>query len=86
MMWGSNGFGFGYGGGAMGIGMVLLFGLIIFVVVMAIRGMGGRCDGTESRQKSALDILEERYAKGEIGQAEFAEKRNDLVGSGGTRG
>jgi len=78
MMWGYDGF--GYGGGAMGIGMLLFWGLIIAAIVVLARGFGGASKGSEPRlrEKTPLDILGERYAKGEIGKAEFEEKRRDL--------
>lgn len=79
MMWGYDGFGFG--GGGMGIGMLLFWGLIIVAVVLLARGFGGRSGGNEPRlrEKTALDILGERYARGEIGKAEFEEKKRDLT-------
>ena len=79
MMWGYNGYGFG--GGGMGIGMLLFWGLIIAAIVVLARGFGGKSEGGASRlrEKTALDILGERYARGEIGKAEFEEKRRDLA-------
>jgi len=81
MMWGYDGF--GYGGFGMGIGMLLFWGLIIAViVVLVVRAFGGSSRGDAPRlpEKTALDILRERYAKGEIDKAEFEQKRNDLKG------
>lgn len=80
MMWGYDGFGFGVGG--IGIGMLLFWGLIIFVVVMLARGFGGS-SGSGARvaavsDRTPLDVLGERYARGEIDKAEFAQKRSDL--------
>jgi putative membrane protein len=55
---------------------------IVFVVVLlcaAYAAIGGRRQ-TDDRAKSALEILEERYAKGEIEREEFEQKRKDLSG------
>ena len=79
MMWGYDGFGFGWGG--MGIGMLLFWALIIAVVVVLIRRLGGaRSVASEPRlrERTALDILGERYARGEIDKSEFEQKRRDL--------
>lgn len=80
MMWGYDGYGFG---GGMGIGMLLFWGLIIFAVVMLARGFGGGAGASQPRlrDKTPLDILGERYARGEIDRAEFEQKRSDLKGS-----
>ncbi len=77
-MWGYDGF--GYGGFGMGIGMLLFWGLIIAAIVVLVRGFGGSSRGNAPRlpEKTALDILRERYARGEIDKAEFDEKRRDL--------
>ncbi|OGA74172.1 MAG: hypothetical protein A3G81_12845 [Betaproteobacteria bacterium RIFCSPLOWO2_12_FULL_65_14] len=80
MMWGFDGFGFG---GGMGIGMLLFWGLIIFGIVMVARGFGGSSNAGEPKVhgKTPLDILGERYARGEIDKSEFQQKRSDLRGS-----
>jgi len=79
MMWGYDGFGFA--GGAMGIGMLLFWVLIAAVVVALIRGFGGGSSGGSEpgpRDRTPLDILGERYARGEIEKGEFEQKRHDL--------
>jgi len=35
---------------------------------------------TSRRQSSALDVLEERYARGEIDRDEYLQKKRDLTG------
>lgn len=68
-----------YGGhmGFGGFGMVLWWGLFIAGIVLLAKWLGN--DRCRSRpDKSALDILKERYARGEIEQAEFEQKRREL--------
>ena len=65
----------------MGIGMLLFWGLIIVAIVFLARGFGSRsgADAPRFSEKTALDILRERYAGGEIDKREFEEKRRDLA-------
>ncbi len=81
MMWGYDGFGFG--GGAMGIGMLLFWGLLIALIVALARGFGSTSRHGEPapREKTALDILGERFARGEIDSEEFEQKRRTLQGT-----
>ncbi len=56
------------------------FMLACFIVFLVVMGpmMGrwrDRRDGPSSPQRTALDILDERFASGEIDKAEYDEKR-----------
>jgi len=64
----------GYGGGMMWIFWILIIAALIWFVAFAPR-RGGTSPGNE---KSALEILKERYAKGEIERDEFEQKKKDL--------
>ena len=68
--------------GMWGIGMMffmlLFWGLIIVGVVLGIRWLINQ--GKESRSDSALEILRQRYARGEINKEEFEGKKKDLGG------
>ncbi len=67
-------FGMGFGGIFMWLFWIIGIIVIVWAVMMVI---GGRKEPS-AKQKTALDILKERYAKGEIDQQEFAQKRKDL--------
>lgn len=77
------GHGWGWGAGHLvfgGLMMVLFWGGIILVIVLAVRWLGGgsaRSDVPPPR-KTALDILQERFARGEIDKEEFEERRRLL--------
>ena len=67
--------------GAWGLGMMLLM-LLFWVVVIAGLVLGIRWvlrPGAEPRPDSALEILRQRYARGEMGKEEFEAKKRDLT-------
>jgi len=67
-----------YGGGMMWIFWALLI-IGVFWIIKTITAQGREGKPPE-HDKSALDLLKERYAKGEIEQDEFVQKRKDLGG------
>lgn len=74
---GGIGFGFGF------IFMLIFWVLIIFAVFALIRGFSGHgcwrgLDEQKHRENNALNILKERYAKGEISKEDFDKMKKDL--------
>jgi len=79
-MWGYMGNGYSWGGMAFGmVSMLLFWVLLIAAAVILIRYLSGTGVSSErQREKTALDILKERYARGEIEREEFEQKKRDL--------
>lgn len=69
-MWGPWGIG-------MGLMMLVFWGLIIVALVLGIRWL--MTQGKEPRSDSALEILRQRYARGEINKEEFEAMKRDLT-------
>lgn len=67
--------GFGWFGGMFM--MIIFWVVLIFLIVWLIRETSERDRG--KNEEKALDILKERYAKGEIDKKEFEEKKKDLL-------
>lgn len=67
-----------------GLGMMVLmfafWGIVIAGVVLLVRWLTGQASGREAagRADRALEILRERYARGEIDREEFASRKRDL--------
>ena len=70
---GAHGF---WGGGFMGLIELGLILLLVFIVVMAIRGGSPRPPADEA--KTPLEILRERYARGEIDEETFERMKKAL--------
>ena len=71
--------------GGMGMGwifMVLVWGLIIAGIVVLVKWlMTQNSMGQVPPNKTAMEILQERYARGEIDRDEYEQKRRDLGSS-----
>ena len=74
-----NGFG-GHGWG-MGMGWWWIIGIIVLIAIIwpVVQGINRKNNIPRESEKSALDILKERYARGEIDKQEFEERKRDLM-------
>lgn len=83
---------YGYGGYGMGPGMlfggvlwmIVAWGIPLLLLFLLVRYVAGRIgDGHAHKQpptgRTALDILKESYARGEIERDEYLRKRDDLL-------
>ena len=67
----------GAGGMVMMLMMLVFWGLIIAAIVLGIRWLIRQGNG--ARSDTALEILRQRYARGEIDREEFEAKKQDLT-------
>ncbi|HEB12104.1 MAG TPA: SHOCT domain-containing protein [Actinobacteria bacterium] len=78
-----DGSGFGIIGMLFGLFITLLFvvGIIVLIIWIVKQFAPGGTSGTTSSStggSNALDILEERFAKGEISKEEYADMKKEL--------
>ena len=76
--WGMHG---DYGAGwmiVMMIGMVIFWGAIVLAVVWLIRGGAERA--TQTQEATPLEILDRRFAEGQMSVEEYRERRAELAG------
>lgn len=67
-----------YGYGGVGVLFMALFWIgVIALIVWAIRGSGS-ARVVQDNSRRAIEILEQRYAAGEIDTEEFQQRRSEL--------
>ena len=77
MMWNGGWFGMFLGP----ILMVIFIGIAVVVVVLLVRWLGGSTPGvgpSTPSMRDPMDILKERFARGEIDKEDFEERRKVL--------
>ncbi|OGS90758.1 MAG: electron transporter RnfE [Gallionellales bacterium GWA2_60_18] len=71
-----------FGGWGMGLGfvfMLLFWALVILGIAALIRWLLAQSpSGRGSRDRTPLEIVQERYARGEIDHDEYEQKKRDL--------
>ena len=79
--------GYGYGGygnggyGMIGLVMPLIFGIVIILVgIYLFRRNNSQVHIGTMGKHSGMDILRERYARGEIDSVEYQSRKQDLDG------
>jgi putative membrane protein len=71
------------GGGAMGVIMIIFWVVVIAAIALAVSGVISNRRPSQHREEqissSALEILRQRYARGEIDKHQFEAMRRDLT-------
>jgi len=65
----------------MGLGFLFwlaILAAVIAAVIWVLRSQQGGRAGLSERRSDSLEILEERYARGEIDRDEYLQKKRDL--------
>lgn len=71
--------GWGWGGMVFGpLLMIAWLALLVVVIVLVVRWLGGGSFGMGSPHRTPREILDERFAKGEIDQDEYEKRRKTL--------
>ena len=79
-----GGFGYGYGSGLGMFGPILMVLSVAVIIVASIWFLRRFAPAGSHRmhgpRSGGLDVLEERYARGEINRDEYLQKKKDIVG------
>ena len=79
--WGMMGWGYGAFGLFHMISWIIILGLIVAAAIWLVRTMAeSGAHQPHARRSPGLDVLEERYARGEINRDEYLQKKQDISG------
>ena len=73
-------YGYEHGGWMSGGGLTMLLWWLVPLLLVVAGIYVFRQPTRGGGEKSALDVLKERYARGEIGKEEFEQKKRDIGG------
>jgi putative membrane protein len=77
--WG-GGYGYGYGLIHMAVSAAVIVGVVV-LTIWAVRTMSGSgAHAVQAHRSAGLDVLEERYARGEVNRDEYLQKKKDIRG------
>lgn len=72
--------GFGHGMGiGMGWGWIIGLIVLVLIVLIIVKAVGQNNGTVQNSGKTPMEVLKERYAKGEIDKEEFEQKKKDLT-------
>lgn len=75
-----HGFGFGIGGFFwMVLIWILLIAGAVWLIKIIFSGTSPQSGGDSGKDEKAIDILNKRYARGELNREEFERMKSDLV-------
>ena len=78
-----TGFGFEWGWLGMGVMMVLFWGGLVVLAVLLVRALFPRgrqlAPGLSGREPTAREILDQRFARGDITREQFDQMKRDLA-------
>jgi len=65
--------------GSFGWIFIILFWILVIIGIISLfKWFASQNNNGQRKEKTALDILNERYAKGEINKDEYDDKKKDL--------
>jgi putative membrane protein len=79
--WRMHDWGWGWGGMILGpLFMLAVLALFVALIVALVRWLSGDRGPSAGSVRTARDVLDERYARGEIEREEYLKRRQDLAG------
>jgi putative membrane protein len=77
-MWGYDHMGWMMNGWGMGFGMILWLVIVALIIAGVMWFVRAQPIGSGPRRSTGLDVLEERYARGEITREEYLQMKRDI--------